>query len=178
MATGGGSSPSFSNEADRIRSLAGRQVLGRDDHLLEHADEAVDVVEPVVLDVEAVAAEPRALREQHALGAGLGDVDQRADHERAAADDDCLGLGNLGVVREVDVPASRRAELRPLRDEDLEGGAVVEREALVGARLGVPEVHELADLVGVLGREVVQLGAVDVDVVELPLVVVEVATSR
>ena len=58
VATGGGSSPSFSNEADRIRFVAGRQVLGRDDLLLEHADEAVHVVQAVVLDVQRVTAEP------------------------------------------------------------------------------------------------------------------------
>ena len=52
--------------------LAGRHVLGADDHLLGDADEAVDVVQPVVLDVQGVAAEARADREQHALGAGRG----------------------------------------------------------------------------------------------------------
>ena len=53
--------------------------------------------------------------------------------------------------------------------------AVVERERAVPAGLGEPEVHELAHLVGHLGGQVVQLRAVDVGVVELPLVVVEVA---
>ena len=149
----------------------------RDDLLLEHADEAVDVVQPVVLDVEAVATEARPLREEHALGAGLGEVDQRADDERPAPDHDGLGLGHLGVVGEVDVAVARRRQLRARRHEDLQRRPVVEREALVGAGLGVPEVDHLAELVGLLGGEVVQLGAVDVDVVELPLVLVEVAPA-
>ena len=174
VATGGGSSPSFSKEADRIRFVPVGQILGGDDHLLEHADEAVHVVQPVVLQVQAVAAESGALGEEHTLCAGLGKVDQGADREGPAADDDGLGLGNFGVVREVDVAAAGRGELRTFRDEDLEGGPVVEREAVVGAGFGVPEVHHLADLLGLLGCEVVQLGAVDVGVVELPLVVVEV----
>ena len=45
------------------------QVLGGDDLLLDDADEVVDVVQPVVLDVERVAAEAAAVGEQHALGA-------------------------------------------------------------------------------------------------------------
>ena len=158
--------------------LAGRHVLGRDDLLLEHADEVVDVVQPVVLDVEGVAAEARAVREEHALRARRRDVDQRADREGAVADVDRLRLGDLGVVREVDVAVARRRELRPLGvSEDLERGAVVERERPVRAGLGEPEVDQLPELLGVLGREVVQLGAVDVGVVELPLVVVEVAPA-
>ena len=47
--------------------LAGRHVLAADDLLLLHADEVVDVVEPVVLDVERVTAEERAVGEQYAL---------------------------------------------------------------------------------------------------------------
>ena len=53
---------------------AGGQVFGGDDLLLEAADEAVDVVQPVVLDVERVPAEPGAVGEEHALtrpGAGM-----------------------------------------------------------------------------------------------------------
>src|SRR4051812_40365405 len=37
--------------------LAGRQLLVGDDLLLDHADEAVDVVQPVLLDVQRVASE-------------------------------------------------------------------------------------------------------------------------
>jgi hypothetical protein len=41
--------------------LAGRYVDGADDHLFEHADEVVDVMEPVVLDVERISSEARTL---------------------------------------------------------------------------------------------------------------------
>ena len=53
-----------------------------------------------------------------------------------------------------------------------QAGAVVEREDLVvrGGRL--PRVGELAHLVGALGRQIVHLGRVGGDVVELPLAVV------
>ena len=68
--TPGGSSPSFSNDADRIRfSPTGRSSLAID-LLLEHPDEVVDVVQPVVLDVQRMTAEARALGEQHSARAG------------------------------------------------------------------------------------------------------------
>jgi hypothetical protein len=54
--------------------LPGRDVLRSVDLLLRHADEVVDVMQPVVLDIQGVPAEPRTVREQHALRAGSGDV--------------------------------------------------------------------------------------------------------
>ena len=56
--------------------------------------------------------------------------------------------------------------------------AVVERERAVGARLGVPEVDQLLQALGLLRGEVVQLGAVDVGVVELPRVRRRSGSSR
>src|SRR4051794_33369652 len=88
--------------------LPGRHVLVGDDLLLEAADEAVDVVQPVVLDVEGVAAEPRAVREQNAVGARHVDVDDRADGEGAVAEVDRLGLGHVGDAGVVDVAVARR----------------------------------------------------------------------
>ena len=71
MAMPGGSSPSLSNEADRIRfSPVGSPAPV--DLLLGQADEVVDVVQPAVLHVQGVPAEPGAVREQHALRAGAG----------------------------------------------------------------------------------------------------------
>ena len=172
-----GSLPFFSNDADRIRFSPVGTSSDADDHLLLGADEAVDVVQPVVLDVQRVAAEAGAVREEHALGAGRRDVDERADHERAVLDVDGLPLGHRRRVREVDVLVARSGELRPRRREDLDRRAVVEREGAVRAGLGEPDVDELPHLVGLLGGEVVELGAVDVGVVELPLVVVEVAPA-
>ena len=52
-------------------------------------------MQAVVLDVEGVAAEARAVCEQDALGAGRGDVDERADGEGAVADVDRLRLGHI-----------------------------------------------------------------------------------
>ena len=95
-----------------MQVLARREVLGRVDLLLEHADEAVDVVQPVVLDVQGVPAEARAVGEQHALRAGGRDVDQRADREGAVAHVDGLLLRDVGGVGEVHVPVARRREQR------------------------------------------------------------------
>ena len=43
--------------------FSGRQRLAGDDLLLDPADEAVDVVQAVVLDIDGVCAEARAMRE-------------------------------------------------------------------------------------------------------------------
>jgi hypothetical protein len=60
-------------------------------------------MQAVVLDVEGVPAESRAVREQDALGARRRDVDQRPDPVGAVADVDRLGLGDLRKVGVVDV---------------------------------------------------------------------------
>jgi hypothetical protein len=104
-------------------------------------------MEPVVLDVERVPAEPRPVGEQDALGAGCGDVDQRADRIGAVADVDSLRFEDVCLTREVGVPVARRGQERSWCHEDLEGGAVVERERLVCARLGKPQVHQLTHFV-------------------------------
>src|SRR3954452_18515668 len=157
--------------------LAGGQLGVRDDLLLEAAYEAVDVVQPVVLDVERVAAEAGAVREQHALSAGLRDVDQRTDCVRAIADVDRLRLRHLGEIGVVDVAVAGWGKRRSRRGEQLQGAAIVERERPVCARLGVPQVDHLLEAVGLGHREVMQLGAVDLDVVELPRVGGEVAPA-
>jgi hypothetical protein len=55
--------------------LPGGDVLVTVDLLRQHAGEVVDVVQPVVLEVQGMAAEPGAVGEQDALGSGGGDVD-------------------------------------------------------------------------------------------------------
>src|SRR6266550_443752 len=70
--------------------LANRNVFGRVELLLCHADEVVDVVQPVVLHVERVTPERRAVREEHALRALGGDVDGRSDHKGSVANVDCM----------------------------------------------------------------------------------------
>jgi hypothetical protein len=72
--------------------LTRRHVLRADDHLLLAAHEVVDVVQAVVLDVEPVAAEPVAVREQHTLRSRLRDADDGADHERPVLGVDRLPL--------------------------------------------------------------------------------------
>ena len=112
VATPGGSSPSLSNDADRIRfSPVGTSTVATTFCSIMPT-KLYDVVEPVVLDVEGVAAERRAVGEQHALGAGRGDVDERTDGEGAVADVDRLGLGDLGGVGEVDVAVPGRRQHR------------------------------------------------------------------
>ena len=93
----------MSNDADRMQLLAGRHVLGADDHLLEHPDEVVDVVQTVVLHVERVAAEQRPVREQHpsAPGAGMSTTAPIAN-ERLRTFTAC-DFGHLRVLGEVDV---------------------------------------------------------------------------
>ena len=88
-----------------------------------------------------------------------------------------LGLRNLRDVRVVDVSRARTGQLRTGRQEDFQRRPVVEREAVVTARLRVPEVDHLAQLLRLIGREVMQLGSVDIGVVQLPRVVVEVAPA-
>ena len=169
--------PSFSNEAERISCSPVGMSSVPTISCSSAADEAVHVVEPVVLHVEGVAAEARAHGEEHALGTGRGDVDDGADHERPVAGVDRLPLGDRRGARVVHVAAPRRRELGPRGGEDLHRRTVVEREGPVGPGLGEPDVDQLAELVGLLGGEVVQLGTVDVGVVELPLVLVEVAPA-
>ena len=135
-------------------------------------------MEPVVLDVESVAPEAGPVREEDAFRAGRRDVDERADHERAVLDVDGLPFRDGGSVRVVDVGVAWRGELRPRRRVDLDGRAVVEREAVVRAGLGEPEVDQLPDLVRLLLGEVVLLGPVGVRVVQLPGVVVVGAPAR
>ena len=115
--------------------------------------------------------------EQHALRAWAGQVDQRADAEGPVADVHRLLLGHLRGPGEVGVALARRGQLRPRRDDDLQGGPVIEREGPVLAGFGEPQVDQLPELLGMLGGQVVQFGAIGVGVVQLPGVVVEVAPA-
>ena len=122
------------------------------------ADEVVDVVQPVVLDVEGVAAETGPEGEQHPLGSRGRDVDQGADDVGAAPHVDGLPLGDRSGPGPVHVAVAGGGELRPGGGQDLERGPVVEGERLVGPRLGEPDVDQFPHLVGVLGGQVVGLG--------------------
>ncbi len=140
--------------------VAGWNHLGGDDLLLDAADEVVDVVQQAVLDVQRVAAEPGAVREQHPLRPLVRDVAQGADRVGPVADVDRLRLGHLGGTRVVGVAVARRGEHRPRRGEDLHRAPVVERERVVRARLHVPQVDQVAEPARLLGGQVVALRAV------------------
>ena len=155
-----------------------RNVIGADDLLLQAADEVVHVMQPIFLDVEGMATEAGALGEQDALGPGRGDVDQGADAEGTTSELDGQPLGDRCRARAVDVAVPFGGELRPRGAEDFDRRAVVQREGAVRARFGEPDADQFPQLVGVLGRQVVRLRAIGVGVVELPVVVVEVAPPR
>jgi hypothetical protein len=81
------SSPSLTNDAPRITGPVGISFV---DSII--ADEAVDVLQLAVLDVQRVAAEAGAVREEHAgglVGPHLGDIDPPPRRRGAAAS----GLG-------------------------------------------------------------------------------------
>ena len=86
--------------------------------------------------------------------------------------------GTSARVGVVDVGVARRLGLGPVLRDDLDREAVVEREHVVLLRLLEPALDERLRALRLLGGEVARLGAVLVDVVELPLVLVEVADAR
>src|SRR5215203_1484007 len=166
------SSPVFRNSAVRTRLPVGTstsELTG----LLLLSEPAVGVMQPPVSQVERVAAGPRALREQDALGLGRLEVHRRGDRERTSANVDRDRLGHLGRSRVVDVAVTWLTWLWPHVRDDLEGGPVVERQPLVDPRVVPPQSLQLLELLGMLGGKVVSLGAVIGEVVELPLVQME-----
>ena len=153
------------------RVLAGCQrLLALPLHALQ-LDQVPGEDRPALQQVEAVAGEAAAVGDQHALGAALGNVDLGRDrvrpvqHVRRAARTRERHVGQLARIGEHG-PAGGVARLRA--DEPGEG-AVVEREDLVFRRLHGEQLLHVAQLVRHLGREVVGLRPVLVEVVELPL---------
>ena len=125
------------------------------------------------MEVEAEPAEGAALGEEHAVGAAVGDGDRRGDRHRLVLEDDDRVLREAAHAGE--------QELRGAGDELGAAGElgvepfvapVVEREHVVLAGLDEEQALQLAELVGLLGGEVVGLGPV-VGAVQLPHVVVE-----
>ena len=100
--------------------LAHRQVLGSVDPLLQHADEVVDVVQAVVLDVERVPPEPCAVREQDTLRVLAWNVHKGPDGVGPVADVHRLVFRYVCDVRVVHVPVAGRGQLRSRRVEDLQ----------------------------------------------------------
>ena len=139
------------------------------------AEQVVAVPRPAVLRVEAPAGEGAALGDDHALGARLGhvhlgrhgvrlvlDVEHRRSRSagpsrrRAAGSCPCTSVGR---------PA--RSGLKRSTRRSSSGSTLYFRASVE------PELLQLGELLGHLGREVVRLAPVRVRVVELPDVVVE-----
>ena len=74
----------------------------------------VRVVQPAILDVEREAARGGALREQHALGARLGDLDVGGDAVRAVEHPRAGEERHRLRARVVDEPVARRGDQRLL----------------------------------------------------------------
>jgi hypothetical protein len=115
--------------------------------------------------------------EDHPTCVGVLDVDVGGDLERAPADVDSDRLGDFQGVRVIDVPVAGRSHLRPWGRQDRDCGAVIQRQAEVLASLDVPQCLQLLDQLRVLVGQVVDLGPVLLDVVQRPLVVLEVTPA-
>src|SRR5829696_951016 len=156
---GGRQAVALLDEGGRQQHLAGRDLPGGLDRLLVAADEVVDVLELSVLDVQGVAAEAGAVREQHPGGVLGPDVDLDGDAVAAVADVGRRRLRHLGRARVVDVLVPGRGDLGPGGvGEDLHRRAVLQRQAPVFPGLMEPEADQLLQLGGMLGRQVVGLG--------------------
>ena len=153
--------------------------LGRDELLLRlDAEEVVDVVQLLVLDEQRVAAEARTVREDHAGAVGVGDLDVGEDLVRPAAHVDGHAFRNRGRVRDSRCTARGAASSDgPLDGEDFHCGAIVKRQHQVLLRLLEPGLDQRLQFLGVFLGQVLRLGAIDVHVVEFPLVLVEVALA-
>src|SRR5512133_257100 len=97
-------------------------LVGLDD-LLELPDEVVDVLEPAILHVQGVAAEPRALGEDDAASFRRLDLHLGGDRVGAVADVGGNRLGHLRPAGVVDVAGARLGELGPLGAQNLNGAA-------------------------------------------------------
>jgi len=117
------------------------------------------------------------VREEHAARVGGPDAHARGDGVRSPPDVDRDRLGHVRGVRIINVTVARLARLWPRRGQDLPRRPVVERKALVDARVVEPQALQLLEQLGPIRREVPQLGAVLGQMVELPLVLVEAVPS-
>src|SRR5215471_13186850 len=131
----------------------------------------------LVLDEEAMPAEPRTVCEDDARAVWIRDLDVRDDLVGASAHADRNALGYRRRARIVDVTVARRLLAGPLDSKNLLSAPVIERKHEVLVRLVEPGLDQRLELVGMLLRQIRRLGAVHVDVIELPFVLVEVALA-
>ena len=128
--------------------MAGRDRLGRLDDLLELADEVVGVLELAVLDVEGVAAEPRALGEEHA--ARLRCVDRRPRRRSCTSGCGCSARPTPGSPRRRGNRCTGRAASRAAaaRCRGSRSRPRLERQRAVRAGLRPPQRDQLLQLLG------------------------------
>ena len=153
---------------------------GRLHHLLVAADEVVGVLELAVLDVQRVAAEACAVREQDAVGSA--DSISTLDRDRVTAVADvrprptresppCPGSRRSAPV--VGAPADASGRRGP------QTGSPVDRAAVpcTGRRGGTSGRPSAASFTGSSAARSWHLGRVPIGVVELPAILVEVAPA-
>src|SRR6185437_4130747 len=142
------------------------------------ADPIEGVVQLLVLYVEAVAARNPAVGVEHTLGVWTLHLDAGGDGVGATVNGHARALGHVRTIREVLVARPVWRWVRTLRQGLLQSSAVVEGQSVVDPGVVEPQALQRLELDRLLRCEVVRLGAVALEVVELPDVVLELAPSR
>ena len=133
-------------------------------------------MQPSVLDEQCVAAEAGAVGEDHSLGV-LGYLHIGKDLVGPAPHVDCRTFRHRGGVGVVDVAVAWRLGLGPRVTELFDRGAIIKGQNEIPVGLLEPGADQFLELLRMFGSEVLRLGPVGVDVVELPDVLVEVALT-
>ena len=133
------------------------------------AQVVIKEVESLILDEEGVSAGVAALGQQDALCATLGDHHLGCDAPGPVVGLGRGGKGNRRPTRVKDKFVPRFGDGRALHVEALNSGAV-DRQHLVLARFGPPAADQLDQLVAMFSGQVVGFGIVLVQVVQLPVV--------
>ena len=118
---------------------------------------------------QPVAAEAPAFGDDHAFRAALGNLDLGGDGVGLVQDARRSAGRHAGQFARIGEDRSSRRQARARRIPTRER-RVVERQHVVLLRLGIEEGLHLLDLLRHLGGQIVELGGVLLDVVELPLV--------
>jgi hypothetical protein len=122
--------------------------------------------------VEAVAAEPAAGGQDHALGAARRHLDVGGDGVGRVQQQRRVALRDAGHRLRVDELGAARRDVRARRHKARRHGGV-QRQHLILLGLLAEDLPQLLHLLGVLGRHVLELGPVLAQVVQFPGHVVE-----
>ena len=117
--------------------------------------------------IEAVAAEAAALRDDHPFGAALRDLHLGLEVVRGVEDARRVAVGRAGQLAGVGEHVAAGRDAGPRRDEP-RGHGRIQRQDLVLLRLDPEQVLHLLELLRVLGGDVVRLRPVLAQVVQLP----------